>query len=298
MFRPRILLLPARGVMTIGELMERPWLKNLRNAAATIRAIGFFALPIVGLLAALYVTSRRVVGPEVQLAVASGLTVVTLTALGFLTYIRWFQRLFQYEVLEVKGTLLIEEAGDHHRYTYTKHQKVRALRPNLRLVEFKAHWTGKSSRGKLRVEPVYGEHVVLDGQHSEEDGRIHRWVYIGRPAGRSEVLDVGIQHTHEDDMGQQRPYYRDGGGAFRTGRLVVMASFPQAQEPAGVQGAVWNTHLPVGQNNLVGPYHAERVVNAATKTVDYVVTVRRPKRHHSYGVRWSWARPASSEGLD
>jgi len=231
---------------------------------------------------------------ELVVMVASGVWIATVAA--FLVYIRWFHNPAQYEILKATCTLLVEAVGSHHRYTYTKIQKVRALRRNLRLVEFKAHWTGQSSKGKLRVEPVYGNHVVLDGYNPEEDGRVHRWVYPGTPVGRGHILTVGIEHVHEDDMGQQRPYFRDGGGAYRAKKLTVVVRFPLGEEPSDVSGGVWNTHLPVGQNNYVGSYPSQRVLSADGRIVDHVVVVKRPKRHHSYGLRWTWARRRADAG--
>ncbi|WP_426511421.1 hypothetical protein ACPPVO_12845 [Dactylosporangium sp. McL0621] len=280
--------------MGIGEFFESPILKNVRSAAGTINAVVFFSTSIATVATVAYLAWGRKVNDS-KLAAPVGVVLLGwfVTVIGLYIYVRKFYEPPDYELLEVEGSLLVEASGDHYRYTYVKKQTVRALRPDIRVIEFKAHWTGQSSTGKPVVRPVYGDHVVLDGKHSEEDGRVHRWVYPGGPVGRGHKVDVGIRHVHEDDLARQRPYFRDGGGRYRTAKLTVTVKFPRDQDPSPVSGAVWNTHLPVGQNNQVGDYPFDRRINLADNTVEYIVTVRRPKRHHSYGVRWNWPTTAS-----
>lgn len=281
--------LVGRAAVNLRELFDTPFLKSVRDAAATIRAFAFFAGLIGSAAVFAYLTIWKwALDPGLVVTAGIAFLIWIITVAAFIVYTGYYDPA-QYELVEVEGTLLVEAVGDHHRYTYTKRQKVKALRGDVRVIEFKAHWTGQSSSGRPVVHSVFLDHVVLDGKHAEEDGRVHRWVYPGGPVGRGQTVDVGIRHVHEDDLATQRPYYRDGGGRYKAAKLTVTARFPAAEDPALMMGGVWNTHLPVGQNNLVvGNYPFERKVNQADNTVDYVVVARRPKRYHSYGLRWNW----------
>jgi hypothetical protein len=52
-----------------------------------------------------------------------------------------------------------------------------------------------------------------------------------------------------------------------------------------VEGLVWNKDR---QRLVCGRVPLERSVDTAGGTVEYRVTVERPRRHYSYGLRWHW----------
>ncbi len=271
------------------KFLDRPLLKNLRDLAATVRALGFW----IGLLAAalVYLTLWLKVhtpGRALPIGIATG--VWGLTVLGFWYYMMRIYEPPFYEILELEGLLVVECAGDHHRYIYTRKQRVRATREDLRLVEFRAHWTGWGSQ-RPRVESLMTDHAILDGRQAEEDGHVRRWIYPRHPIGKDREVEVGIRQTHEDDINHQLPYFREGGGHYKTEKITVTARFPIAEDPQSlgqVEGRVWNINRPVLQNNVEGSIPCVRKVDREHRTVDYTITVLHPKRYHSYGVAWQW----------
>jgi hypothetical protein len=199
-----------------------------------------------------------------------------------------------YEILELNGSLVVEPANDHHRFTYERRQTVIATRDDLRLIEFRAHWTGQGQPGSTRVESVNSKHAMLDGKHKEEDGRVHRWIYPRRPLKRGQPIEVGIRQIHEDDLEEQLPYFREGGGRYETRRIIVKVQLPLSEhDPESVRGVIWNSHRTALQSPEVGEVGVDRHVKRAEGCIEYTMTADKPRPFHSYGVEWSWGRDAA-----
>jgi hypothetical protein len=283
------------------DFLQRRFLRNLRDATATIRAVGFMvSVVLTGGVFAYAVLRRSAVGSTTALTIVLAVASWWTTVLACVYYTRHVSNPSFYEILELDGLLMIESAGDHHRYTYTRKQKVRATRNDLRLIEFRAHWTGSSSR-RPRVESAVGDHLVLDGTHEEEDGRVHRWIYPRRPLRKGEELRVGIRHVHADDVKPQLPYFREGGGRYRTRKVTVTARFPISEDPQSlgeVAGKIWDISRSIDQGHVIGTIPHIREVVREQGIVDYTVTVERPKLYHSYGVQWEWPARPDEEALD
>lgn len=280
--------------MSLDGFFDRPTLRLLRLAAETVQAVALLVTTTSSAAVLAYLTVRPMIDADVALGVAIGTGACCAVLLACRRYRRYHPLPTGYEILELHGELLIERLGEHHRYTYTKEQVIRSNRDDLRLIEIRTHWTGQGSQDRFHIQPMFG-HVLLDGGHVEEDHRRYRWIYPGHPVGRGQTLRVGIRQVHQDDLEPQQPYYRDGGGRYRTRSIRVVTRFPLAEEPSAVEGAVWNSNRRPGRNRLVGPVAYRRQVDRAAGTVDYVVSVRHPRRHHSYGLRWTWP-PASPPG--
>lgn len=167
------------------------------------------------------------------------------------------------------------------------------MRDDLRLVEIRGHWTGVSSKGKMKVESLAGDHTLLDGKSAEEDGRVHRWIYPRRPIGKGHEVEVGVRQEHEDDIQPQLPYFREGGGRYRTRKIIVRVRFPRTEDPSSlgpVEGKVWDSRRQVRQTHPVADITPERKIDPINETIDYIVTVDKPKLYHSYGIIWTWPR--------
>lgn len=207
-----------------------------------------------------------------------------LLVIGFWGYVMRLLEPACYRIESLNGTVLIKPAGDHFSYEYTRVQTVKSVRSDLRLIEFPSHWTGRCTQDKVTVAPLVQGHRLLDGGRSEEDGRQHRWIYLGHPITRGVSVDVGLQQTMEDDIEPMLTYFREGGGRYRTRNLKVVASFETSSEPAQVKGAIWNTKRKV----QVGGLECVRMVDRKAQRVDYIVVVPKPHPFHSYGVQWTW----------
>ena len=271
----------------VEKILDRAFLRDLRNMVATVKALLFIAGGLLVAGSAMYVVVADFNPSPFVWGVAAGLGVACIWTVALWYWIARVHNPPFYKILEVHGSLLVQSCGDHYLYTYEKRQKIRVLRKSLRLVEFRSHWTGRSSK-PMEVRPLVGGHVVLDGVTPEEDGRVHRWVYPGGPVGRGQELEIGVKQVHEDDQVRQKPYYRDGGGLYKAQKLTVVTTFLLGEEPESVKGAVWNTRVPLGQDNLVDTLDYEREIDRKTGIVSFTVAVKRPKRYHSYGVRWHW----------
>jgi hypothetical protein len=273
--------------MSIERVLNSRPARVLRDAAGTVRAVMFLGGVLV-VVAGLAFTAATYVGTDSGLIVGA-IVGASLGVAGIATVWYAVARYYDppyYEILEIEGSLAIETFDHHHRYLYVKRQTVRALRNDLRLVEFKAHWTGRGSI--MDVRPLINDHVVLDSVAAEEDGRVYRWIYPGGPVGRGQTFEVGLRQTHDDDHVRQKPYYRDGGGRYKTKRLTIVVKFPVGHEPHPVDGAVWNTRVTVGHTKVVGKMNYTRTIDHSSGTANYSMTVDRPKRYHSYGFRWNW----------
>jgi hypothetical protein len=273
------------------RFLEKPPLKSLRIMADTIKAFAFFGALAAGVASLAYTNLLSNASRQVLVAALLGSTGVLLGSLAatWIIFLRYYEPR-PYEILGLSGTLEISPVGNHHRYVHTITKKVRATRDNLRLIEFREYWTGAGSK-QVVIRSMNPDHTLLDGLHREDDLRFYRWIYIHRPIGRNRELDVGVSQVFEDDVIQQRPFFREGGGAHRVRLITVAVVFHIKCDPPQVEGAVWDTGIPLQSNNVLGSLDVQRAVDRANETVTYRVVVNRPKRGLSYGVRWNWPAP-------
>lgn len=276
--------------MGIERLLDQPLLGNTRKAAATLRSIGFFAAPfIAGAVLLAYTINVDAVGKGVLAVITSAtLTLATGAVLAFWYYLRIHFEPAPYEIIELEGIMTVEPVGGHHRYVSTVRQTVRATRDGTRLVDFRSHWIGRGSRNRCRVELLFPGHRLLDGGIREDDGRIHRWIYPGYALGKGEELDTGMRYIREDNLDAAIPRHAVCGGRYRVRTLTVITRFSMDEDPVDVKGQIWNNHPYARRNRPMGEIAVERKPRPEIRMVDYVVTVRRPRRHQSYGIRWTW----------
>jgi hypothetical protein len=182
--------------MGVDKFFDNPGMRRFTDVVQTIQAV----VAAVSALVLVYLAIGHRGSVPIWLVVA---LLLGLSAIG-LVYLRYLWRPTFYNIEEAHCELLIEEIGSHHRYTYTKEQLVRARR-ETRLIEFRAHWTGYGTR-RPEINALHG-HVLLDGDHPEEDFRVYRWVYPKHPVSRGQTIRVGIRQVHEDDQHPQQPYY-------------------------------------------------------------------------------------------
>ncbi len=251
--------------------------------------VGSVALSSVVLI----IAAARYFAASPKTAISLAVLVVVLLAVSGYAW-HYVKRVYDppfYEILDLNGHLVVERANGHRRYTYERRQTIVATRNDLRLIEFRAHWTGQGRSGSTRVESLRPEHAMLDGRRAESDGRVHRWIYPRRPLKRGQPVDVGIRQVHEDDLEEQLPYFREGGGRYKTNRITVTVCLPLDEHlPDSVRGVVWNSHHSAQQSAEVDDLVVQPRVDRATSTVDYTVTVDKPRAFHSYGVEWTWGR--------
>jgi hypothetical protein len=276
--------------MDLERLLDKPILRHLRTTVATVRALAF-VVAVAGSAVVLLALVARYFHVQPGLAIVlAAVAVVVVTASSY----AWYYVTHSYDppfykIHELKGTLVVEAANGHHRYRYERRQTVEATRNNLRLIEFRAHWTGQGKQAV--VQSLRSEHSILDGRRPESDGRVHRWVYPRRPLARGQKLEVGISQVHEDETQEQLPYFREGGGRYRTNLVTVTVTIPLAEHmPDSVRGVIWNTNHVAQQSAEVGELTVERHVDAATGLAEYTVTFEKPQVFHSYGIEWAWSK--------
>jgi hypothetical protein len=281
----------------LDRLLEKPLLKHLRTLAATIRAI-IFAGSTFGSGVVLLVLAARYFSVSRGLAVTLGLLFILLTTVaGYAWY--YVTHVYDppfYKIQELHGSLVVEAANGHRKYTYERRQTVVATRNNLRLVEIRGHWTGKGRAGSTVVESIKPEHVMLDGRRPESDGRVHRWIYPRRPLKRGQPVEVGVRQTHEDDVETQLPYFREGGGRYKTERITVTVQLPFDEHvQASVRGVIWDTDHSAQQSEEIGELKVEPRVDSTSRSVVYTVAVDIPAVFHSYGIEWTWSRDSGHQ---
>jgi hypothetical protein len=275
--------------MGLERVLGLPVLRILRDTTATARAVAFAIGVVAGAVGLAYVGIRKsALSPDAATVLVASLAAIILGGLASWFYVAGIYDPSYYKIVDLDGHVLIEPAGDHHRYTYTRKQTVRATRGSLRLIEIRSHWTGRCSREKTSITSVIRDHRLLDGGYPEEDGRVHRWIYPGRSLDRGEEIEVGVRVVMEDDIEPMIPYYREGGGRYRVRQLKVTVRFPIGHEPQRVFGSIWHTNRKAQQGNHIGKLDYERRPDHDAGVVDYIVVVQKPRLYHSYGVRWSW----------
>ncbi|TDO51080.1 hypothetical protein EV651_1197 [Kribbella sp. VKM Ac-2571] len=278
--------------MDLDQFLDKPVLRILRNAVATIRALGTVVATLAAALVVLYLSLwKDKVSPSVAIVIAAALLALLAFIVGFWLYLQHVYNPAYYEILEFESLLIVQPLGDHHRYQYERRQRVRANRDEVRLIEFNAHWTGAGTRDKLHVESLISDHALLDGRRQEEDGRVRRWIYPRRAISKGREVEVGIRQIHEDDIERQLPYFRESGSQHRTRKMSVTVRFNREEDPQAlgeVKGMEWNTNLPPRHSKPVDYHDPIRRVNQDAKTVDYLLVVEKPKLFHSYGIVWQW----------
>lgn len=278
--------------MDLERLLDKPLLRHLRTIVATIRAL-MFVVAVLGSALVLVVLVARYFKAKPGLAIALGILLVVLLAMSTYAW-HYITHVYDppfYKIEQLNGSLTVEAANGHHRYTYERRQTVVATRDGLRLIEFRAHWTGQGHPSSTAVESLHPEHALLDGKRAESDGRVHRWLYPRRALGRGKKLEVGIKQVHEDDVRAQLPYFREGGGRYKTEKIVVAVRLPLTEHrPDSARGVVWNTHNSAEGSQEVDELEVSRHVDPGSGTVEYTVTIDKPALFYSYGVEWTWAQ--------
>lgn len=282
--------------MDTDKFLDIAFFRILRNAAATVKAVSFFLGPIVagGILLGYLVTTY--VNSKTALAIISivSLFLIVGIASAFWYYIQQICDPDPYEIINLDCLLAVERMGNHHKYVNNREQIIRARRNNVRLVDHRAHWTGQGSKTKSNSGSLNGKHEFYSAHNPEEDGRTHHWIYLGRPLSKGDTERIGFQQTFEDNIAPMHTYYREGGGRYRARNLTVATRFSVDDDPPVVEGHVWNNDRRNRQRHEVGRLEPERKADPTGGTVDYVITVRRPKRYHSYGIRWEWPKAATT----
>lgn len=275
--------------MKLDKLLNTPIIRTIVNAAAAIKAVTFFLTFLVagGALLA-YVVAKQEKNDSTLIGLSAaylGLVVVLSICIWY--YVKHICDPEPYEISKLEGTLVVEAIEDHHHYLNTRLQTVKALRGNVRLIEVKSHWTGSYSRDTYSVESVNRAHHLFDAVIREEDARVHRWIYLGRALGKKDdPVTVGVHQEWQDDLEPMRPYYREGGARYKTRNLKVTARFAanDAPDESDVEGAIWNT----AKAGVTGHISFDRHYDRASQCIEYVVFIEKPKRFHSYGIRWTW----------
>jgi hypothetical protein len=278
--------------MALNDFLNKAPFRLLRDMVATIKAISFFAVPMIAAGGAIaYLVSTQVESATALLAIAlASLVMVAGVIAAICYYVLHVCDPAPYEITKIEGLLIIQTVNGHsyHHYINRRTQTVKARRNNVRLVEHRTHWTGNGAKNKCKSTSMVNDHTLFVARLSEEDGRTPHWVYLGRPLSKGEEAMVGIQETREDNQSPMLPYYREGGGRYRSRSLTIITRFPADEDPEKVEGLIWNNDRRNRQRQIVGKISYERKPDPTNRTVDYIVRAQKPRRYHSYGIRWSW----------
>src|SRR5689334_9964301 len=113
--------------MGVDRFFDNPGVRRFTDAVQTIQAL----IAAASALVLAYLAIRHRGSVPIWIAVIA----LSLSAVA-LAYQRYLWQPTIYHIEEARCELLIEAVGDHHRYTYTKEQLVRARR-ETRLIEFR-----------------------------------------------------------------------------------------------------------------------------------------------------------------
>ncbi|MGW0243689.1 hypothetical protein [Micromonospora chalcea] len=220
-------------------------------------------------------------------------TLVMLLPVGALItyYVRCIYHPPDFVIEELDGSLIVtrvrgDDGRDHHRYAYTRQQRIRATR-QIRLVGIRSHWSGQN-RVIDGVTSLFPEHRLLDGAVAEEDGRIYRWLYLLGPLARGRRVNVGIRQVFEDVYAPMKPYYRESCEERRVGKPSVRVQFDRADAPAEAWQVVWRRTRSGSSRQEIARTRCEPSSKHLAGKVIYEMTFRRPDRECAYGIWWRW----------
>jgi hypothetical protein len=271
-----------------GDILDRPSVRAFRTGAELLQAIAFVVTTAATAAGFVYLLlARRVVRPELTVVTVVAVVLLVVVVGGFAYYIAFLHDPDPYRILELNGLLVVRRVGEHHRYENIREQTIQAKRHNVRLVQMRSHWSGRSAEDP-EVQSLVADHILLDGQSPEADGRVYRWLYLREPIGRGHRVKVGIRHVFKDDAERMKTYYRESGEETITRALRVVARFDLSDEPVRVEGVMWRGRKHSERRQAAAYIGHSRVVDPLTKTVEFVVSVPRPRRNCAYGVRWEW----------
>jgi hypothetical protein len=278
--------------MCLDDFLNKPIFRHLRDLVATAKAIVFFASPtIAGVTVLSYLISTQV-RSDASLFAISVTAVFTLVAVlsGLGYYALHVCDPAPYKITSIEGLLTVERANEHHhRYVNRRVQVIKATRNNVRLVEHQTHWTSSGSKSKHKARSLNDSQQLIVAAHAEEDGRTPHWIYLGRSLGKGDSESVGFEEIFEDNYSPMLPYYREGGGRYKSRNLKITVRFSINEDPGSVDGLVWNNDRKSRQRHVVGDVTVNRRPDPVARTVDYIVAISKPRRYHSYGVRWKWS---------
>lgn len=293
----------AAAVAALGGTMG---LQNqLNSTPARLAARGSDLLQLVVLTATVLTASYSAVaawaiGHGRPGLVASGAVAALTAAAGLTYYVRCVHTPQEFVIEELDGLLVVARIQDgdgreHHRYTYSREQCIRATRHNLRLVAIRSHWSGQS-RTVEEVASLFPEHRLLDGTIPEEDGRIHRWVYLLGPVARNRRVRVGIKHVFEDVYAPMKPYYRESGENHRVQKLSVRVRFSGDDAPAEAWQVIWKRSRSGSARQEIAREECRAVNEPSTGSVVYELVKSSPDPNCAYGICWRW--PATTSRAD
>ncbi|GIJ29069.1 hypothetical protein Vqi01_42310 [Micromonospora qiuiae] len=244
-------------------------------------------------VAATWLISNHVAATAL-VAVPAAVVAVTVAC-----YIRYVHMPADFVIEELNGLLIVtrvkgESGRDYHRYTYSRRQRVRAARHNLRLIGIRSHWSGQSRTVK-QVTSLFPEHRLLDPALPEEDGRVHRWLYLHGPIARGRQLDVGIIHVFEDVYAPMKPYYRESGEERPVRRLSVRVRFDLDNAPVEAWQVVWKRSRAGTTRQEVARVECRPINDPNTGSVIYELLKSRPDPGCAYGICWRWPAGGSRE---
>jgi hypothetical protein len=276
----------------VSKIIYHPLSTLLRDGVETVRAVvlvltTFVVITSIGYLA----VGRQSITINLATAISAIAATIAVTVLLSSALVRRLTNFEEYGIVTCESITFVEKVGDHFRYTYTREVLVRARVEGVRLIETAMYRTGQSSKPP-RVASLDPNHVLFDGKHQEDDHRVHRWLYIGRAMAKGETLRAGYSVTFEDDVELMRPFMFDRTSKRDTGLLRMTLRFPKGDDPLLVDAAIRDANrvgLPV-----IGRIPHQRTANEALDSIDYTISVRRPKTSLRYGLRWE--RSGEPEG--
>ncbi|MFI6128250.1 hypothetical protein [Micromonospora sp. NPDC051141] len=224
-----------------------------------------------------------------------------LTVVVTAYYLRCVYRPPDFVIEELDGSLVVtrvpgDDGPDHHRYAYTRRQRVRATR-QIRLVGVRSHWSGQN-RVVEEASSLFPEHRLLDGAVAEEDGRVYRWLYLLGPLARGRRVNVGIKQVFEDVYAPMKPYYRESCEERQVRKLSVRVQFDHGDAPAEAWHVVWRRTRSGSSRQEVARTRCRPSAEPTGEKVVYELTRRRPDPECAYGIWWRWPEEPPRRNAD
>jgi len=282
--------------MGFGKILDSSPAKLASRAVDLAQGVGLL-LGLAGALGGIGISwlVARGLQAGAVLAVGAGSAIAVVGGAAIVYYIRVVHDPDDYVIEELIGQLTVRQTlrtKDRflYRYEYSRCQRVRATRNNLRLIRIGSHWSGQSI-SVAEVASCFPEHRLFDGEIPEEDGRIYRWIYLLGAVGRGRRITVGLKHTFEDAFVSMKPYFRESGEDRRVEKLVVRLRFKVDEAPDEAWIVTWKTTGSGMGRQEVAREKCQPSREQGSDMVLFESRSRRPRSDCAHGFVWRWPVP-------
>jgi hypothetical protein len=274
--------------MGIGEFLDRPTPRLMSKTSEIAQTLTNLITGAVAAAGLLYLGVTRLhLSRDAYVVAAVALVLLIAVGTGCAFYVRRARRQPDYQIDELRGSLVVRRIDGHQEMVYVREQTVRSRRDRLLLVRMRDGWTGQGHQ-QPKVRSLYADHALLDANRREHNGRMNRWLQLGEGGLRKgATVDVGLVIEFQDDTDQMDCYYRESGEDASMRSLVLRLCFERDHLPATICETEWGPGL---ERQVVRRRPLDRLEDRIPRDdlIEFVLHKRHTRAGHAFGFEWHW----------